>query len=96
MATPLQTFQQITMGGIEEVMESKPYGIEVSPTFVAIPFLLELEFIYVPHICMSYFPISLFNFLASKFPRHVVLSLFCRSLFERPNASYLLVLVSLQ
>lgn len=54
MVTPLQTFQQVTMGGIEEVMESKPYGIEVSPTFVAIPFLHGLEFIYIPHICMFY------------------------------------------
>jgi hypothetical protein len=56
MATPLQTFQQVTMGGIEEVMESTPYGIEVSPSFVTIPFLHRLEFIYIPHICMSYSP----------------------------------------
>jgi hypothetical protein len=37
MATPLRTFQQVTMGGIEEIMESKPFGIEVSRFFVAIP-----------------------------------------------------------
>lgn len=27
---PLHTYQQVTTGGIEEVMESQPYGVEVS------------------------------------------------------------------
>jgi len=35
----LNTFQRVTSGGIEEIMESKPYGLEVSEKRARIPFL---------------------------------------------------------
>jgi hypothetical protein len=30
VATPIHSLQQVSMEGVEEVMESKPYGIDVS------------------------------------------------------------------
>jgi hypothetical protein len=51
-------------------------------TFVAIPCLHEVFdlnlYIFLTSVC----PIPLFIFFAMKFPRHVLLSLFWRSLFE--------------
>jgi len=39
-SSSLSTFQRVTSGGIEEVMESKPYGLEVGDGREELVFLL--------------------------------------------------------
>jgi hypothetical protein len=61
VANPINSLQQVSMECVEEVMESKPYGIDVSllALFIAIAhasamgkFCFRLHTFNIPHVCI--------------------------------------------